>query len=78
MMTPAAYGLLALVSVASVFGTYFAWRSYERNLGVQTERARVETTGKKYDAKAHEVRQKVEQKKPPEISADLKRYCRDC
>lgn len=45
---------------------------------MQKERVRVEAQGKKADAKARIVRKAVEAKKPDEVRADLRRYCRDC
>jgi len=54
------------------------WSALMKNQGVQSERARVEVAGKKLDAKARVVRKKIEAKKPDELQADLRRFCRDC
>lgn len=51
-----------------------AWDvSHQRNVGVQKERARVETQGKKTDAKAQSARRAAEQR--PDDS--LRRFYRD-
>jgi hypothetical protein len=49
-----------------------------QSVGVRKEQVRVETIGKKIDARAKVARKKVEAKKPDELQADLRRFCRDC
>lgn len=66
--------IAAGIAVAAMLGAY----QIIKTVGVQTERARVETIGKKSDAKAGAVRKKVAAKKPSEIQRDLARYCNDC
>ena len=66
------------MALAAAFAVMAGWSLMMKQSGVKSERARVEETGKKLDAKARVVRKKVESKKPDEISADLRRYCRDC
>ena len=51
---------------------------HQRQVAVAAERVRVEEQGKKIDAQAAVVRKKVEAKPAPEISAHLRKYCRDC
>ena len=65
-------------ALAAGLAAMAAWSGLMVQKGVKTERARVETVGAKIDAKARVVRKAVEAKKPPEISADLRKYCRDC
>lgn len=64
MMTPAAYGLLALVSMASVFGGYFGWQAYQRQIGAQQYQVRVERAEKKVDAKIEKAQRAIS-KLPP-------------
>ena len=67
-----------LVGIAAALAAMAVWSALMKNQGVQSERARVEVAGKKLDAKARVVRKKVEAKKPDELQADLRRFCRDC
>ncbi len=67
-----------LVAAAAALAVMAGWSAYMKNAGVKSERVRVETIGKKLDAKARVVRKKVEAKKPDELQADLRRFCRDC
>lgn len=64
------YALAAAVAFAAMAG----WSAWMQGKGVNKERARVETIGKKIDAKARTARKKAEAK-PHEA---LARYCRDC
>lgn len=66
------------LALAAGLAAMAAWSGMMVQRGVVKEQVRVETIGKKLDAKARTVRKAVEAKKPPEISADLRRYCRDC
>ena len=70
----ARYALAVAAGLAAMAG----WSAWMVGTGVKTERARVETVGKKIDARARIVRKAVEAKKPAEISADLRKYCRNC
>lgn len=70
----ARYALAVAAGLAAMAG----WSAFMVQKGVVKEQVRVETVGKKLDAKARIVRKAVEAKKPPEISADLRKYCRDC
>ncbi len=67
-----------LVAAGVALAAMAAWSGMMVQRGVVKEQVRVETIGKRLDAKARTVRKAVEAKKPPEISADLRRYCRDC
>lgn len=67
-----------LVGIAAALAAMAGWSALMKNQGVQSERARVEVAGKKLDAKARVVRKKIEAKKPDELQADLRRFCRDC
>ncbi len=65
-------------ALALAFAAMAGWSVWMQDKGVQRERARVETTGKKIDAKARVARRKIAQKKPDEVQAALRRFCRDC
>ncbi len=67
-----------LAAAAAALAVMAGWSAWMQSKGVEKERARVETIGKKLDAKARVVRKKVEAKKPDELQADLRRFCRDC
>jgi hypothetical protein len=64
------YAMAAAVALAAMAG----WSAWMQSKGVNKERARVETIGKKIDAKARTARKKAEAK--PHDS--LRAYCRDC
>jgi hypothetical protein len=64
---------LHLAIGAGVLVTYFAWQKRIEVKAVQAERVRVETEGKKVDAKAREARRAAESK--PHDS--LRQYYRD-
>ena len=64
------YALAAAMAFAAMAG----WSAWMQSKGVKKERARVETIGKKIDAKARVARNKAEAK--PHDS--LRAYCRDC
>ena len=66
------------LALAAGLAAMAAWSGMMVQKGVKIESARVESVGRKIDAKAKVVRKAVEAKKPPEISADLRKYCRDC
>ncbi len=66
------------LALAAGLAAMSAWSAMMVQRGVVKEQVRVETVGKRLDAKARVVRKAVEAKKPPEISADLLKYCRDC
>ena len=66
------------LALAAGLAAMAAWSGMMVQRGVVKEQVRVETVGKRLDAKARVVRKAVEAKKPPEISADLRKYCRDC
>ncbi len=66
-------GALAL-ALAAMAG----WSLWMQDKGVQRERVRVETIGKKIDAKAKVARRRVAKTKPDEVQAALRRFCRDC
>jgi hypothetical protein len=66
----ARYAFAAAVACAAMFG----WSVFFVEKGVNRERARVETVGKKVDAKAKRARAAAER----EPSRVLKQYCRDC
>jgi hypothetical protein len=66
------------VAGAAALAVMAGWSAWMKNAGVKSERARVETIGKKIDARAKVARKKVEAKKPDELQADLRKYCRDC
>ena len=68
------YLAFAAIACAAMAG----WSAMMQQKGVQSERVRVDVVGKKIDAKAKIARKKVEAKKPDELRADLKRFCRDC
>ena len=67
-----------LAAAAAALAVMAGWSAYMKNAGVKSERARVEVIGKKIDARAKVARKKVEAKKPDELQADLRRFCRDC
>lgn len=67
-----------LIGLAAALAAMAGWSAWMKNAGVKSERARVETIGKQLDAKARVVRKKVQAKKPDELQADLRRFCRDC
>lgn len=66
------------LALAAGLAAMAAWSGMMVQKGVVKEQVRVETVGKKIDATAKAKRKAVEAKKPPEISADLRRYCVDC
>lgn len=56
-----------------------AWDvSHQRKVGAVREQVRVETVGKKIDAKAQQKRERVQNAPPSEVDAALRKYCRDC
>ncbi len=56
-----------------------AWDvSNQRKVGAVREQVRVETVGKKIDAKAQQKRERVQNAPPSEVDAALRKYCRDC
>lgn len=67
-----------LVAVGAALAVMAGWSAIMQQRGVEKERVRVETQGKKTHARAKAARAKVEAKPAPEISADLRKYCRDC
>jgi hypothetical protein len=67
--------LAAAAAALAVMAGFSAWM---QSVGVRKEQVRVETIGKKIDARAKVARKKVEAKKPDELQADLRRFCRDC
>lgn len=67
------------VMLLAALGALRAWDvSHQQQNGVVKERARVEETGRKIDAKAQAARRRAETAPPNEIDAGLRRYCRDC
>lgn len=64
--------------LAAALAVMAGWSWTMQQRGVQREKVRVEVAGKKLDAKARVVRKKIEAKKPDELQADLRRFCRDC
>ena len=68
------YLAIAGLALAAMAG----WSALMQQKGVEKERVRVDVVGKKIDAKAKIARKKVDAKKPEELRADLKRFCRDC
>ena len=68
------YAIAAAAALAAMAG----WSAYQQQRGVERERARVVRIGEATHERAAVARKKVEAKKPPEIDADLRRYCRDC
>jgi len=64
--------------LAAALAVMAGWSWTMQQRGVQREKVRVEAIGKKLDAKARGVRKKIEAKKPDELQADLRRFCRDC
>lgn len=66
----ARHALAAAVAFAAMAG----WSAWMQSKGVQKERDRVSTIGKRIDARAKTARKKAEAK-PHEA---LVRYCRDC
>lgn len=67
-----------LIAIGAAFAVMAGWSALMQQKGVEKERVRVDVVGKKIDAKAKIARKKVEAKKPEELRADLKRFCRDC
>lgn len=67
-----------LIAIGAALAVMAGWSAMMQQKGVEKERVRVDTVGKKIDAKAKIARKKVEAKKPEELRADLKRFCRDC
>ena len=67
-----------LIGLAAALAAMAGWSAMMKQSGVKSERARVEIIGKQLDAKARVVRKKVQAKKPDELQADLRRFCRDC
>lgn len=65
-------------ALALAFAAMAGWSAWMQDKGVQRERARVEATGKKIDAKAKAARRKVAEKRPDEVQEALRRFCRDC
>ncbi len=66
------------LSIAAALAAMAVWSGMMVQRGVVKEQARVESVGKKIDARAKQARKAVEKKKPDEIRADLKKYCVDC
>jgi len=62
------------VAAAAALAVMAGWSAYMKQKGVQSERVRVETIGKKVSVKAKSKRKEAEQK-PHE---SLAKYCRDC
>lgn len=67
-----------LIAIGAALAVMAGWSAMMQQKGVEKERVRVDTVGKKIDARAKIARKKVEAKKPEELRADLKRFCRDC
>ena len=67
-----------LLAGAAALAAMAGWSAWMQSVGVRKEQVRVETIGKKIDARAKVARKKVEAKKPDELQADLLRFCRDC
>lgn len=65
-------------ALAVAFAAMAGWSLWLQDKGVQRERARVEASGKKIDAKARIARRRVAEKKPDDVQEALHRYCRDC
>ena len=66
------------VAGAAALAVMAGWSAWMQSKGVEKERARVIATGEKTHARAKAARKKVEAKKPPELQADLRRFCVDC
>ena len=67
-----------LIGLAAALAAMAGWMRRQQSIGARKEIVRVEKIGKRLDAKARVVRKKVEAKKPDELQADLRRFCRDC
>ena len=67
-----------LVGLAAALAAMAGLSAWQQSIGARKEIVRVEKIGKRLDAKARVVRKKVEAKKPDELQADLRRFCRDC
>ena len=65
-------------AIAAALLAMAGWSAWMQSKGVQRERARIETIGKKIDAQTAVVRKKVAAKPPSEVQRDLLRWCRDC
>ena len=63
-----------LLGFAAALAAMAGWSAWMKNVGVKSERARVEIIGKKTDARAKVARKKAEEK--PHDS--LRAWCRDC
>lgn len=70
------YLAAAAVALAAMAG----WSAMMAQKGVQIERARVESTGKKIDAKAKVARKRAVDtvKAAPDPGHALRAWCRDC
>lgn len=66
------FGLMAAIAV---FG-FLGWRSFERHVGAEKERARINTKGEKTDAQAQKARARVAL--DADLGRVLQRTCRDC
>ena len=64
--------------LAAALAVMAGWSWHMQQRGVEKERARIETIGKKIDAQTAVVRKKVAAKPPSQIQRDLQRFCRDC
>jgi len=67
-----------LIGLAAALAAMAGLSAWMQSKGVEKERARVIATGEKTHARAKAARKKVEAKKPPELQADLRRFCVDC
>ena len=67
-----------LIGLAAALAAMAGFSAWQQSIGARKEIVRVEKIGKRLDAKARVVRKKVEAKKPDELQADLRRFCRDC
>ena len=68
----------ALIAAVAAIGVMVIAAQVMQEKGVQKERVRVETQGKKAHAKAAKARQIVEAKPAPEVREDLRKWCVDC
>ena len=66
------------IAAAAALAVMAGWSAYHQHKGVIKERERVAKVGEATHERAKVARKKVEAKKPSEIRADLREYCRDC
>lgn len=69
---------LMAVAIGSLAGLRYWDVTHQRGIGKKNEQVRVETVGKKIDAKAQQKRERVQNAPPSEVDAALRKYCRDC